>query len=123
MKISDVKGERSFTISKDVMPYIVKFSKNKYFKTVFDVGGLPEDPKERGEIIAAKIADNLPDLISSCKDDLVGYFALLENITPKEYLETVTVEKVFDGILDMFRDEHFKTFFIPLLKKPLTGKG
>lgn len=123
MKISDVNGERSFTISKDVMPYIVKFSKNKYFKTVFDVSGLPEDPKERGEIIAAKIADNLPDLISSCKDDLVGYFALLENITPKEYLETVTVQKVYDGILDMFHDEYFKTFFIPLLKKPLTGKG
>lgn len=123
MKISDVKGERSYTILKDVVPYINEFSKNEYFKAIFNVDDLPKDDKERRTAIASKIIDNLPDLISSCKDGLTGYFALLEGITPEEYAAGVTAQKVFDGIIDMFNDDHFKIFFTRFLKSSMTDKG
>lgn len=127
MKISDVKGERSFTISKEVLPYIVKFSENEHFKKVFDTsdlpkGDLPEDKVKRGEAVMAKIADNLPDIIDSCRDNLVRYFALLEDVVPEKYMEDITVGKIYNGITDMFNDDVFRTFFIPLLKKPLMDK-
>ncbi len=119
MKIKDVSGERSFTIFKDVMPYITKFSKNRYFRSIFSKEGLPDDVKKQGEILTQRLAEYLPDLIQNSKDDLVAYFSFLEGITPEEYLKDVSAGKIFDGITDMFCDESFRTFFTPLLNEPL----
>lgn len=122
MKIKDITGERSFTILKDVIPYIERFGKNEYFRKIFNTDSLPEDAEKQTEVIVQRITDNLPDLISDAKDDLVAYFSLLENVTPKEYLENISAGEIMDGIVDMFSDEHFRTFFTPYLKKP-TARG
>lgn len=121
MKIKDVTGERSFTILKDIVPYIEKFAENKSFQAIFSPDGLPEDKDELGEIMLERIYDNMPDLFSDARDDLVGYFALLENTTPKNYCKDISVEKITNGLVDMFSDEHFQTFFRPRLKKALAA--
>lgn len=118
MKIKDITGERSFTILKDVVPYIEKFGKNEYFRKIFSMDGVPEDAEKQSEIVMQRITENLPDLISDAKDDLVSYFSLLEGVAPEEYLKNISMEKIMDGITDMFSDEHFRVFFTPFLKKP-----
>lgn len=121
MKIKDVTGERSFTILKDVIPYIEKFAENKSFQKIFDMEGLPEDSAELGEIMTERIFENMPDLFSDARVDLVGYFSLLEGITPEKYMEDISVNKITDGLVDMFADSHFRTFFKPRLKKALAA--
>lgn len=122
MKIKDVTGDRSFTILKDVIPYIEKFAEKKSFQAIFDTSNLPEDKDEWAEIVGNRIVDELPDLIDDAKDDLVGYFALLEGVTPEEWLADVSFKKIEDGVTDMFSDGDFRSFFTPRLKKAL-GKG
>lgn len=122
MKIKDVKGERSFTILKDVIPYIEKFSENKNFQAIFNPDGLPEDKDELGEVMMERIFDNMPDLFATAKDSgLVGYFSLLEDTTPEDYCKDISVDKITSGLVDMFSDEHFRTFFRPRLKKAMAA--
>lgn len=117
MKIKDVTGERSFTILKDVIPFIEKFAENKSFQAIFNGDGLPEDKEEQLNVVVDRITENMPDLISDARDDLVGYFSLLEDTTPEKYRKDISVDKIMTGITDMFSDEHFRTFFGPRLKK------
>lgn len=121
MKIKDVTGERSFTILKDVIPFIEKFAKNKSFQAIFNEDGLPEDKDERLNVVIERITGNMPDLIADTRDDLVGYFSLLEDTPPEKYLENIDAGKILNGITDMFSDEHFRTFFVPRLKKALSA--
>lgn len=121
MKIKDVTGERSFTILKDVIPYVEKFSKNKYFQNIFNPDGLPKEKDELAEVVMERIFDNMPGLFADSRDDLVGYFSLLEDITPEEYAKDISVGKITSGLVDMFSDEHFRTFLSPRLKKALSA--
>lgn len=122
MKIKDVTGERSFTILKDVIPFIEKFAENKSFQAIFNSDGLPEDKDEQLNVVVDRVTQNLPDLIADCGDDLVGYFSLLEDTTPEKYREDINVNKIMTGVSEMFSDEHFRTFFGLRLKKAL-GRG
>lgn len=122
MRIKDITGERSFTILKDVVPYIERFGKNEYFRKIFSKDGMPTDPEKQTDVVVQRIAENLPNLISDSKNDLVAYFSLLEDVSPEEYLKNISMEKIMDGIMDMFSDEHFRVFFTPFLKKP-TARG
>lgn len=122
MKIKDVTGERSFTILKDVIPYIEQFGKSELFRKIFSTDDLPEDKEKQVETVSQRIMDNLPDLIAEEKDNLVAYFALLDGVSTEEYLKEVNAGKIVDGMVDMFSDGHFRTFFTPFLKKP-TAQG
>lgn len=121
MKIKDITGERSFTILKDVIPYIEKFAENKNFQAIFNPDGLPEDKDELSEVVMERVFDNMPDLFSSAKDELVGYFSLLEDVAPEEYFKDISVDKITNGLVDMFSDEHFRAFFVPRLKKAMAA--
>lgn len=112
MKLSDVKGERSFTILKDAVPYIAKLAKNKYFKKIFDKNGIPENTDEQQEFMLKRITDNVPDLIVNAKDDIAAYLALLEGVPTEDFVKNASGEKVIGGVLEMFTDEYFRTFFI-----------
>lgn len=121
MKIKDVKGERSFTILKDLIPHVERLGSNKPLCDIYNTDGLPDDDRERAEIIAERIASAMPDLISGAKDDLVGYLSTLEGVTPEEYEKDISAGKLIGGVMDMLADSYFRAFFTRFLKRLAQG--
>lgn len=110
MKLSDVKGERTFDVIAEIIEPIANIAQDKAAKELFEKRVCPEgvDPRD---FMAARIKKAAPGLLKSHKKDIIKIAAAIEGVTDEEYTETLTLGSLLKDLIEMFTDEELLTFY------------
>lgn len=111
MRLSDVKGERTFDVIADVIEPIANIADNPNAAELFTRRQLPEGMTPR-KFIMERITKHAPVLLREHKQDLVKIFSTIEGISEDEYKEKLNLVNLITGLFQLMTDEVFNTFFI-----------
>lgn len=110
MKLSDIKGERVFDVIADIIEPIVNISQDKDAAEIFTPRELPEG-MEPWEFFLVRIKKSLPSLLKTHRDDFVAIMAAVNDVTPDEYKESMTLAKLLSDTIELVTDREFMSFF------------
>lgn len=109
MSLSSIKGEQCFDVFADIMEPILNIASDPEAMEYFKVQEVPEgvDPQEYSIEISKKL---MPLVLKKHKDDLIEILAAIDGKTSEEYLEELTVPKLFKSIHGLMTDPVFRSF-------------
>ena len=110
MKLSDIKGDRTFDVIAEVIEPIANIAEDKEAAQLFKREKCPDgvDPKK---FLVDKCKKCFPKLIKGHKNDIVTILAAIEGVTTKEYTENLSLAKLLIGFIELMTDEAFMAFF------------
>lgn len=111
MKLSDIKGERTFDVIAEIIEPIANIAADKEAASVFVRKPLPEGMTAR-EFVMQRIKASIPVLMKNHKSDLITILAAIEGVTAEEYEASLNLVKLSKDAVELLNDEAFKAFFI-----------
>lgn len=109
MKLSDVRGERVFDVIADLVEPVAAIATSKEVKELRKGGTRPKNMTPE-EYALRKIRKSVPSLIRSHKGDAVLILSTIEGVTPEEYTEGLTLQKLIADASELMSDEVFMDF-------------
>lgn len=110
MKLSEVQGERVFTVIADIIDPIASIALDEDAAKLFKREKAPEGLTP-WQFFLTKVRDSLPALIRGHKDDLCTILASIGNTTVEEYVQDLTLDKFMADIIELLTDGDFRGFF------------
>ena len=111
MKLSDVKGERTFDVIAAIIDPISNIASDKAAADLFIRKPLPEGVEPR-DFVLRRIEASVPVLLKEHKGDLIAILSAIEGVSVEEYTETLDLMKLAKDTIELLNDEAFKAFFI-----------
>ncbi len=110
MKLSEIKGERVFDVIADIMEPIVSIAEDENAAAIFQPKELPEGMTP-WQFFLSRIKVSLPALVRDHKRELAAIMAAVNDVTPQEYMESVTIPKLMADMVELLTDQEFVSFF------------
>lgn len=110
MKLSDVKGERTFDVVADLIGPIVSIAKDKDAADLFQPKELPEGMTP-WEFFLSRVEKSLPPLMKAHRNELVTIMATINGVTEEEYVKNVNLGSLFADLVELVTDKEFTSFF------------
>lgn len=108
MKLSDIKGERTFEVIADLIEPISNIASDERAAGLFS-RERPTDMEPR-EFALRKARENAPALIRDHKDDLVAIFSTLEGVSAEEYVKGLTMGSLIGDLYTILTDKDLLAF-------------
>lgn len=109
MKLSDIKGERVFDVIAEVTDPLYRIASDEAVMGAFR--GAAKASGEDGETDYAKALRGIvPVLLKTHRGDLVAILSAVNGVTAEEYLEGLTMPKLFGDVYDVLTDEELLGF-------------
>lgn len=111
MRLSDVKGERTFDVIASVIDPIANIAEDSEAAELFIRKSLPNNMTPK-EYTLQRVKKSVPVLLKKHKEDIIVILSTIEGISPEEYGRTLNLAKLFKDCVELLTDEAFTTFFI-----------
>ena len=116
MKLSEIKGERTFTVIADCIGPVVNIAKDPEAARMFKREKVPEG-MDKNKFVMEKIQNSIPVILKAHKEDLIAILATLEGVSKKAYKESLTISKLISDCIELVTDEVFMGLFISAQRK------
>jgi hypothetical protein len=110
MKLSEIKGERVFDVIADIIEPVATIAQDKEAMKLFSSEGKPEE-MSGWEWFVERAKTAVPVLMKTYKHELCVILATVNDVTVEEYVEGLSVPKLFANVLDLVTDSEFISFF------------
>lgn len=110
MKLSEIKGERTFDVIADCIGPIANIAADPDAARLFKREKPPEGT-DKDDFFREKMLNALPVILKDHKRDLIAIMAALEGVSNKEYAESLTMEKLFSDFMNLLTDGIFQGLF------------
>lgn len=117
MKLSDVKGERTFDVIADITGPIANISQDDDAMAMFRPQGVP-DGMDRKKFIANRVSKGAPALLKKHKKDVIKILASIEGVSTKKYVESLNLAKLLKDVIELMTDEAILDFLTPSANGP-----
>lgn len=111
MKLSDIKGERTFDVIADIIDPIANIAEDKAAVALFERKKLPKGMTAK-QFMVSRIRESVPELLRNHKTDLIAILSTIEGITPDEYEKSLNLVKIVKDCTELLTDDAFTTLFI-----------
>lgn len=110
MKLSEIKGARTFDVIANIIEPIANIADDKKLAGLFKKENVPQgvDPRP---IVIKRLKNHAPHLLKSHKADLMAIMAAIEGVNIVEYESELTLAKLTKDCTDIFTDEAFIALF------------
>ena len=107
MRLSDVKGERTFEVIADIIDPIANIVEDEQVAKA-----LGTKPKKgtTAQMFMQRMRAIVPLLLKEHRDDIVTILAAIGDTTPQEYLEETNLATLTGDIYELMTDEEFLAF-------------
>lgn len=123
MKLSDVKGERSFDVIAEIIDPIFVITEDEEAMSLFQKQTLPkgQTQSEFGMHWLKQLCDVL---LKKHKKECIQILASIEGVSVKKYKDSLTPIKLFSDVAELISDEAFRAlFFSQTTQKAGTSSG
>lgn len=110
MRLSEIKGERVFDVIADIIEPCCNIASDKEAAALFDTSEKKPDGMTTAEYAMARVKRSVPKLMRSHKEDLVTILAAISGEEVDEYRESLTMQKLIQGIYEIVTDEDLLAF-------------
>lgn len=110
MKLSEIKGERTFDVIADLIDPIAKIAADKSVAELFRREQLPKGESARAYAMK-RIRASAPALLKNHKRELIEIMAVLEGKSASEYSATLTIPKLLSDVFSMLSDGELLALF------------
>lgn len=111
MKLSDIKGERTFDVIADLIDPVCSIAEDPAAAELFRHEALP-DGKDPRKAVIRRLRKAVPALMRTHKSDLIAILAAIEGKTNEEYAGALGFPKLIKDIYDLIMDEELAALFI-----------
>lgn len=111
MRLSDVRGERTFDVIAEVIEPIANIASDKEATEFFTRKKVPEGVSVEAFVVK-RIKKSLPVLLKNHKEDLIAILSAIEGVSADEYKGALNLVKLVKDTTELLNDEAFKAFFI-----------
>ena len=103
MRLSDVKGERTFEVIADIIEPVYRIAQDEVAVEMLSPKPCPEgeDPKR---FMARRLVAGVPALLRSHKGDLVAIMAAIEGEDAEEYAASLDLAKLVSSLTELVSD-------------------
>ena len=103
MRLSDVKGERTFEVVADIIEPVYRIAQDEAAVEMLSPKPCPEgeDPKH---FMARRLVAGVPALLRSHKGDLVAIMAAIEGEDVEEYAASLDLAKLATSLAELVSD-------------------
>ena len=103
MRLSDVKGERTFEVIADIIEPVYRIAQDEAAVEMLSPKPCPEgeDPKR---FMARRLVAGVPALLRSHKGDLVAIMAAIEGEDAEEYAASLDLAKLVASLIELVSD-------------------
>lgn len=108
MKLSDIKGERVFDVIAEVTDPLYRIASDEAVMGAFQ--GAAKASGEGKTDYAKALRGIVPVLLNTHRDDLVAILSAVNGVAAEEYLEGLTMPKLFGDVYDVLTDEELLGF-------------
>ena len=109
MKLSEVKGERTFDVIADLIEPIANIAADKNAKALFKREKVPEGMTSN-EFFAQRMRKAAPQLLKDHKDDIIGILSTIAGKTKEEYTATLNLASLLSDLIELLNDQAFLGF-------------
>lgn len=110
MKLSDVKGERTFDVIAEIIDPIMNISADKSAAELFRREKVPEGMETR-QYLVSRVKKSLPPLLKNHKQDVICLISAIAGVTPKEYVDGLNLLTLTRDCIELLTDDAFLQFF------------
>lgn len=110
MRLSDIKGARSIDVVADIIAPVANIAGDKETAEFFRKVKVKPDMDAR-LLAVERTKKYLPSLLKRHKHDICEIMAAIEGTAVKEYEETLTLQKLWNDLVELFSDSAFQTLF------------
>lgn len=109
MRLSDVKGERTFEVIADIIEPVYRIAQDEAAVEMLSPKPCPEgeDPKR---FMARRLVAGVPALLRSHKGDLVAIMAAIEGEDAEEYAASLDLAKLVAALTELVSDPALMCF-------------
>lgn len=109
MKLSDIKGERTFDVIADVIGPITNIAEDDAAMELFRAQEVPAGMTPR-QFFVKRARKAAPIILKNHRGDVVEILAALEGVTPSEYVADLSLAKLIGGLVELLTDEALLDF-------------
>ena len=110
MKLSEIKGERVFDVIAEVIDPIVSIAQDKEAAELFAPKQKPDDVTP-WDFFLQRVRKSLPSLLRAHREVFVTIMAAVNDVTPEEYTENMTLATLLSDVVELVTDNEFTAFF------------
>lgn len=122
MKLSDVKGARAFDVLLELGETIRPLADDPEVVALFKDRKIPKG-MSGNEFGAQWCGKALDVLVTRHKDTFVAIESTINDITPEEYLESVTIGKMVNDASELYVDDAFTALFFSYAQRTEKPSG
>ncbi len=111
MRLSDIKGERTFDVIADIIDPIANIAEDKEAAELFTRKELPKGMTPK-RFLLQRARKSVPALLKGHKEDVIFILSTIEGTSPEAYKEALNLAKLFKDCVELLTDEAFTVFFI-----------
>lgn len=111
MKLSEVKGKRTFDVIADVIEPVCNIAEDREAAALFRREKAPEGVEPRAFLLS-RLKKSVPKLLKGHKTDAIAILAAIEGVTPEEYAGGLNLIKLTEDFIDLITDKAFIELFI-----------
>lgn len=103
MRLSDVKGERTFEVVADIIEPIYRIAQDKTVSDMLRPVPCPEGEDPKG-FAARRLVEGVPRLLKTHKAELVAIIAAIEGVDADAYAESLDLAKLAQSLTELVTD-------------------
>ena len=111
MKLSDIKGERTFDVIADIIDPIANIAEDKEASELFHKKAAPDGMNPKA-FLMQRIKKSVPKLLRGHKKDVISILSTIAGVNEHEYCENLNLVKLTKDCIDLLNDDAFMTLFI-----------
>lgn len=111
MKLSDIKGERTFDVIADIIDPIANIAEDEEASSLFRKEKLPKGMTKKAFLLQ-RAREAVPALLKGHKSDIISILSAIEGTTKEEYTASLNLVKLTKDAIELISDEAFMTLFI-----------
>ena len=111
MKLSNVKGERTFDVIADIIVPIANIAEDKVAAELFTRKQLPKGMTANAFMLK-RLKAAVPQLIKGHKADLIAILSTIEGVSESDYEADLNLVKLINDCTELLMDDTFNALFI-----------
>lgn len=122
MKLSDIKGERTFDVIADVIEPIANIAEDEV-ATEFLRRKVVPDGKTPREFAIERAKKSVPVLLKTHKKDLISILATIKGVPAEEYEKSITIGGILHDFVELISDDSFISLFMSAQSEGSSGSA
>lgn len=110
MRLSDIKGERTFDVIADVIDPIANIAEDPNAAELFARKPLPVGMTPK-QFLLQRARKSAPALLKGHKADVIAILSAIDGTSPEQYAGLLGFPKLFKDTFELLTDEAFLTLF------------